>query len=355
MDNGMANVAGEWNFASDNVTGVSPEIMQALLECNRGNVGSYGFDALTERLTERLCEVFETELIAFPVATGTAANALALSVLTAPYRSIICAQDAHINTDECGAPEFFTGGAKLLALSAPGGKLIPHNVEAAFERARAEGFQTAQPVTLSISQATEWGLTYSAEEVRDLAGLAKRYGASLHMDGARFANALVRAGESPADVTWRVGVDALSLGATKNGALAAEILVLFDTARRDAAAAQRKRSGHLWSKSRFLSAQLLAYLEDDLWLRNASHANAMATRLGEGLAAIPLVELVHPVQANEVFVRMPPGVADRFSASGVRFAKWTRGPKSDNPIFRFVTSFNTQEKAVDDLVSCGKA
>lgn len=338
------------NFASDNVAGVSPEIMKALVECNDGNASSYGFDAITERLTSRLCEVFETDLIAFPVATGTAANALALSVLTAPYRSTICAEDAHINTDECGAPEFFTGGAKLLGLHSPGGKLAPAAVDSIFNKTRTEGFQTAQPVTVSLSQSTEWGLTYSVEEVRALAAVAERYSASVHMDGARFANALVHAKARPADMTWRAGVDALSLGATKNGALAAEVLILFDASHRDAASAQRKRSGHLWSKSRYLSAQLLAYLEDGLWLRNASHANSMARRLAGGLTGVPDIELAQPVQANEVFVWMPSEVAERLAASGFRFAKWTRGAKTHRRIFRFVTSFATQSNAVDDLV-----
>jgi len=342
---------GERNFASDNVAGVSPEIMAALVESNRGNASSYGSDGWTERLTARLSEIFETDLVVLPVATGTAANALALSVLTPPYCSTLCADVAHINTHECGAPEFFTGGAKLLGLPSKGGKLSVEQLDAALRTARSEGVQTAQPVTISLSQATEWGLAYRPGEIADIAELARGHGVCLHMDGARFANALVTAGCTAAEMTWKAGVDALSFGATKNGAMAAEAVILFGAAKGTALAAMRKRSGHLWSKSRFISAQLLAYLEDGLWLRNARHANDMAQFMSRRMAAVTGLDLVQPVEANEIFVRMPADRAEMLSTHGFRFARWTRGHQADRAIYRFVTSFSTPRKAVEDLLA----
>src|SRR6185312_1799022 len=238
----------------------------------------------------------------FPVATGTAANALALAALTPPWGAIYCHEAAHIQSDECGAPEFFAAGAKLLPLAGEDAKLMPATVEAALlERGVVHH---VQPSALSISQATEAGTLYRPAEIAALGALARRHGLALHMDGARFANAVAALGCAPADLTWRAGVDALSFGATKNGALAAEAVIFFDPAKAADLAYRRKRAGHLFSKMRFLSAQLDAYLADGLWLRNARHANAMAARLGQGLARLPGARLVHPVEANEVFVEL---------------------------------------------------
>jgi threonine aldolase len=301
-------------------------------------------------LTARFREIFETDLVVLPVATGTAANALALSVLTPPYCSTLCADVAHINTDECGAPEFFTAGAKLLGLPSEGGKLTIDQLDKAVRRARSEGLQTAQPVTVSLSQATEWGLVYRPAEIKSISEFAKSQDMFLHMDGARFANAQVMADCTPAQMTWKAGVDVLSFGATKNGAMAAEAVVLFDNVRSNALAAMRKRSGHLWSKSRFIGVQLLAYLEDGLWLRNARHANSMAQRIANAMITTPGVDLVQPVEANEVFVYMSDDMASMLSAKGFRFAKWTRGLQSGRPIFRFVTSYSTAQHTVDALL-----
>lgn len=341
---------GELNFASDNISGVSPEIMAALVEANSGNASSYGSDPWTARLTARFRDIFETDLVVLPVATGTAANALALSVLTPPYCSTLCADIAHINTDECGAPEFFTGGAKLWGLPSHGGKLTVEELDRIVRRARAEGFQTAQPSTISLSQATEWGLVYSLNDIEEIGEFARSRDMFVHMDGARFANALVTLGCTPAKMTWKAGIHALSFGATKNGAMAAEAVVLFDTGRAGALAAMRKRSGHLWSKSRFIGAQLLAYLDNGLWLRNARRANGLAQEIAGALAVTPGVDLVEPVQANEVFVYMPDELASQLQAKGFGFAKWTRGVQEDRAIVRFVASFSTTGAAVDALV-----
>jgi threonine aldolase len=342
---------GEHNFASDNVSAVCPEIMAAIVNANVGSVGSYGSDPLTARLTERLKEVFETDLVAIPVATGTAANALALSVLTPPYGSVLCAESAHINTDECGAPEFYMGGAKLLGLPAPAGKLSADSVELAIAQARAGGLQSAQPHAISLTQSTEWGTVYSRQELASISAIAAKNDIAVHMDGSRLANGLVRLGCSPAEMTWKSGIDVLSFGATKNGAMAAEMVIFFDCDRAAGLAARHKRAGHLWSKSRFLSAQLLAYLTDDLWLRNAGNANVSATYLAEGLLKIEGVCLLQPVEANEVFVILPEPVSTRLRHRGLGFAAWRRGNLFNQNAFRFVTSYSTRTSDIDRLLN----
>ena len=293
------------NFCSDNVAGAAPEILAALAAANRGAAMPYGADAVTARLQRKVAEIFETEVAVFPVATGSAANSLALSVMAPPYGAIYCHEAAHINVDECGAPEFFTGGAKLVDLAGADGKLHAGDLAAALAGAGAGIVHHVQPAAISLTQASECGTVYSPHELHEIADLARANGLKLHLDGARFANAVAGLGCSPADLTWRAGVDALSLGATKNGALAAEAVVFFDRALAAAFGYRRKRAGHLFSKMRFLSAQLEAYLSDDLWLRNARHANRLADRLAQGLAGLPGARLVYPVQANEVFVALP--------------------------------------------------
>jgi threonine aldolase len=269
------------NFGSDNVTPACDAVMQAVNAANVGTAVSYGGDDLTARLQRRASELFETEVAIYPVTTGTAANSLALSQIAAPFGAIYCYEAAHIVTDECGAPEFFTGGAKLIGLPAPDGKITPSQLTHALSFAEEMGVHHVKPAAISVTQATEWGTVYTSEEVAALSVLAKVSGLRLHMDGARFANALVHLHCSPAEATWKSGVDVLSLGATKNGALCAEAVVFFDPALAADFERRRKRAGHLWSKMRFLSAQLLAYLSDDLWLNNARHANAMAEALAQ--------------------------------------------------------------------------
>jgi len=348
---GPIPIKSAWNFCSDNVAPIAPEIMAAVAAANEGNVSSYGGDTWTDRLTDRLAVIFETDLVVFPVATGTAANALALSTLVPPYGSVLCAEEAHINTDECGAPEFFTGGAKLVGLPTEDGRLTVEQLEGPVNHARAMGVHYMQPHAVSITQSTEWGAVYGLEELRDLGAATRSQGIALHMDGARFANALVHLGCSPAEMTWRAGVTALSFGATKNGAMAAEAVIFFDRARARGFAERRKRAAHLWSKQRFMSAQLLAYLEDDLWLRHARHANAQAARLSEGLGAVPGVSMLHAVQANELFVVMPEGVVTALEAEGFGFYRWTGRVGGEQAVIRLVTSYATERQAVEDFIA----
>lgn len=340
------------NFGSDNVTPASPAVMDALIAANAGSMASYGSDPFTQRLTPLMCRLFETDdLAVYPVATGTAANALALSALAPPYGAVYCHNAAHILTDEGGAPEFFTGGAKLIGLPSADGKLATAQLEDAVTLAAELGVHHVRPAALSLTQATEWGTVYRPDEVRSLSDAAHAHGLGVHMDGARLANAIVHLGCRPAEITWQAGVDVLCLGATKNGALAAEAVVFFNRSLAAGFESRRKRGGHLWAKMRFLSAQLLAYLDDGLWLRNAAHANAMAARLAAGLAALPGVALLHPVQSNEVFCAMPDAMMAGLWADGFAFHRWPAAGPGAMPVVRLVTAFCTQAADVDALVT----
>jgi threonine aldolase len=335
------------NFASDNTAPVSPEIMAALAAANEGCVSSYGADPLTKRLGGHFAEVFGRSVAAYPVGTGTAANALALATLTTPYGAVICHEEAHIATDECGAPEFYMGGAKLVTVPAPDGKISPAQIDAVMARALDGGVHHVLPEMVSITQATEWGTVYAPEEVAAIGAACRRHGLKLHMDGARFANAVSFLRCAPAELTWQAGVDVLSFGATKNGALAAEAVIFFDPALAGGFERRRKRAGQLWSKMRFLSAQLLAYLKNDVWLRNAAQANAMALKLADGLATVAGLKVLHPVQSNEVFVAMPPALISALQAQGALFYPWIDVPGVEQPSVRLVTSFRTADAEVD--------
>ena len=284
----------------------------------------------------------------FPVVTGTAANALALAVLAPPWGTVFCHEHAHVEEDECGAPEFYTGGAKVVPLAGACGRIAPETLEAAVGRFRVGFEHHPQPAAVSLTQATEWGTVYQAEEIAAIAEVAGRHDLALHMDGARFANAVAHLGCAPADVTWRAGVDVLCFGATKNGAMAAEAVVFFQPDQAAEFRYRRKRGGHLISKMRYLSAQLEAYLADDLWLRNATHANAMASRLGAGLEAVPGARLVCPVQGNEVFVQLLSEVADGLLDQGYFFHPWRQAGENG---YRLVTAFDTDPADVDRLIA----
>ena len=339
------------NFGSDNVTPASPEIIEAIAAANTGALHSYGDDPYTEQLTALASNLFETNVAIYPITTGTAANALALATLTPPYGAVYCHETAHIATDECGAPEFYTAGAKIVGLPSADGKLLSAQLEAPLRYAAELGVHHVRPAALSLTQATEWGTVYTPAEVQALSNTAHAHQLGVHMDGARIANAIAHLGCSPADITWKSGVDVLSLGATKNGAMAAEAVIFFDPARAESFAARRKRAGHLWSKMRFLSVQLIAYLQDGLWLRNARHANAMAARLAAGLEALPGLRLVQPVQANELFVAMPDRVIDTLLAEGFEFYRWPVSAGIPSPVIRLVTSFCTTVADVDAFVT----
>lgn len=324
-------------FFSDNAAPAHPKVMEAIERSNRLDT-AYDGDEWSRRLDSAFSDLFERDVKALWVSTGTAANCLALAALCPPYRGILCHRDAHIEVDEAGAPGFFTGGAKLILLDGAGAKLAPETVEAAIGLIRKDVHQV-QPAALSITNATEYGLVYRASEVGALGDVAHKNGLGFHMDGARFANAVVTTGETPADLTWRAGLDALSFGFVKNGGLNAECLVLFDTDLADEVAVRRKRAGHLSSKGRMLAAQILALLEDDLWLDNARASNAAAQALGKAAPG----RLVYPVEANEIFLRVTPEEAASLRAEGFDFYDWGPGE------IRLVTSWDQDEHAVRKL------
>ncbi|MDP6352336.1 MAG: beta-eliminating lyase-related protein [Alphaproteobacteria bacterium] len=334
------------NFRSDNEAPVAPEIMRALAEANHGKAASYGADAVTARLKTRFAEVFETEVAVFPVVTGTAANALALAQVTPPYGAVYCHPQAHILVDECGAVPFHAGGAMLWPIEAEDGKLRPDSLGAALAAAGAHGDHQSASAAVSFAQATEAGTTYKTDHIAALAALAHDHGLAVHMDGARLANAIAGLGCAPADITWRAGVDLLSFGATKNGALAAEAVVLFDPARAPGLGRRRMRAGHLLSKMRFVSVQLEAYLTGGLWLRLAGQANRAARRLGTGLAGLPGAALLHPVEANEVFVRLPETLIGALAADGFTFHRW---PGIAGAV-RLVCAWDTRDDEIDALL-----
>lgn len=338
------------NFGSDNVSVVCEPIMSAIHAANAGPSGSYGADPFTERLSEVASKVFEKEVLIYPVATGTAANALALSQIAPPFGGIYCHATAHIVTDECGAPEFYTGGAKLLGLPSATGKIGPRALTEALAFADEMGVHHVRPSAVSLTQATEFGTVYGLEELSAITAVAKHHGLSVHMDGARFANALVRLGCTPSEATWKRGVDVLSLGASKNGALCAEAVVFFNRSLGEGFERRRKQAGHLWSKLRYLSCQLLAYLENGLWLRNARQANCMATRLAEELSGLKCAQLLQQVEANEIFVALPENLIERLERAGFHFYRWPLCEVADGAAVRLVTSYATTEADVDDLV-----
>ncbi len=277
-----------------------------------------------------------------------------MATLTTPYGAVICHDEAHIATDECGAPEFYMGGAKLVTVSAPNGRMTPAQIEAAMVRAIDGGIHHVQPEMVSITQATEWGTVYTPAEVAAIAAVCRKHGLKLHMDGARFGNALAHLGCPAAAISWQAGVDVLSFGATKNGAIAAEAVVFFDPALAEGFERRRKRAGQLWSKMRFLSAQLEAYLDGDLWLRNAAHANAMARALAETLGAMPGVRLIQAVEANEIFAAMPAPLIEALQAGGAHFYRWIDVPGVSLPVVRFVTAFSTTQAEIDGLAQLAR-
>ena len=339
------------NFASDNVYGVHPKILDALSAANPATAPSYGGDDLTRKSEEKLAEIFGCDVRAFLVTTGTAANGLALSAITPGYGAIICHAEAHISCDECNSPEHFTGGAKIIGLHAPGGKIVPAMVEKTL-KSFIRGEHDPKPRGVSLTNATELGTVYSPADVQAMSDLIRPRGLKLHIDGARFANAVAGLGVTPAELTWKSGVDVMSFGATKNGAMMLEAVVFFDLSLAEDFAYRRMRSGQLVSKSRYLGAQMLAYLDNGLWLENAARANGLAQKLSHGLRQINTIRIPNPVQANEVFAVMPRVLYDRLLASGAKFYDWMPdslgdGIAPDEIFARFVLSFATPEADVD--------
>lgn len=324
-------------FFSDNAAPAHPKVLEAIAQSNRLDT-AYDGDSWSQKLDRAFSTLFETEVKALWVATGTAANCLALAPLCPPYGGILCHRDAHIETDEAGAPAFFGGGSKLILLDGAGAKITPEIVATACDRIRPNVHQV-QPRALSITNATEYGLTYRAREVAALGDVARSRGLAFHMDGARIANAVVSTGESLADLTWRAGVDALSFGFVKNGGLNADAIILFRTELAEEIEVRRKRAGHLMSKGRMAAAQILALIEDGLWLDNARSANAAAQLLGKAAPE----RLSYPVEANEVFLRMTNEEAERLRALGFDFYDWAPGE------IRLVTAWDAKEEEVRRL------
>ena len=344
------------NFASDNTAGVAPEIMRALVDANDGFALGYGNDTCTHDVERLFSKAFERDVTVFLVPTGTAANAIAVAHVSPPWGAVLCHNESHVMTDECGAPEFFGAGLRLVGLLGEACKIAPTTLQGALANELWGGPHHVSPTVLSLTQATEAGTLYRADEIAALAALAHARGMAVHMDGARFSNALVRLGVTPAEMTWKSGVDVLSFGVTKAGAMAAEAIVFFDPARGAGMAERRKRGGHLLSKHRFLAVQFAAMFKDHYWLALARHANAMADRLAAGLAAGGC-KPVWPVEANIVFVILSDHRAAQLRDAGASFyvrrsgslpANMQVGP--DDALLRLVTSFATTEKEVDAFV-----
>jgi threonine aldolase len=343
-------------FASDNTAGVAPEILEALARANTGYALGYGNDDWTRRVERRFAELFEKEVAVFLVPTGTVANALALAHVTPPWGAVLCHKDSHVATDECGAPEFFGGGIKLVGLAGEGAKISAATLRAALGGAWG-GPHHVSPAALSLSQATECGTIYRVAEVKELAEIAHARGMVVHADGARIGNALARMNVSLAEITWKAGVDVLSFGATKGGALGAEAVIFFDPARGQHMQDRRKRGGALASKHRFIAAQMEAYLAGDLWLQLARHANAMADLLAEGLAAAGCKPM-WPVEANEIFAPITLSADKRLKAAGALYYPWPGedlGIGAEKILVRLVTSFQTTRDDVEKFLAVLRA
>jgi len=343
-------------FASDNGGPVHPAVLAALADANAGHAAAYGADALTETVRARLQALFGApDAAVHLVTTGTAANALILATMAQPWQTVFCARHAHIEADECGAPEFFTAGARLTAVDGPGGKMDPDALRAAIAATGARGVHSIQRGPVSITQPTEAGTLYTLDEIAAICTVAHAYGLPVHMDGARFANAAVRLDCTPADMTWKAGVDAVVFGGTKNGLMGVEAVLLFDPAPAWAFELRRKRGAHLISKHRYLAAQMAAYLDGDLWRDLAARANAAADRLAAGLRATDVAEIVHPVGANMIFARWPRALHRHLHASGAHYYLWDaalEGPDEAAPLTaRLVCDWSTEPAAIDALLA----
>lgn len=336
------------NFRSDNETPVADAIMEAILEANHGTAWAYADDDWSNKLDRAFSELFRTEATVLPVSTGTVANSIALATVTPPWGSVFCHSGAHIYGDECGAPEFFGNGLRLVPINGGHAKVTPNALERAVRANEGHGVHSYKPSALSLTQATEGGTVYSIDEVRALCESAHAIGMKTHMDGARFGNAIASLGCHPAEVTVEAGIDMLSFGASKNGCMAAEALVIFNQPQwRETAERLRKRSGHLLSKMRYVSAQLLAYIENDLWLEMARHSNRQAAKFAEAVENHAEASLEYPVDANEVFVKWTKEGFDHLISQDIQFQLW---PGRDD-LARFVFGHSTSDGEVELLIA----
>lgn len=339
----MTNEALE--FRSDNCGRAAPEILEALVSSNSGNALGYGGDAHTAELHDRMSALFERPVRVFPIPTGTGANALALAATTTPFSAVYCSPESHINTSECNAAGFFGSGLKVTALAGQFGKLDPAALQQAVTTAGKGQAHKSQPVAVNIVQATDLGAVYTCAEVAQLGTIAKDHDLVLHMDGARFANAVAHLGCSPAELTWKAGVDILSFGVTKNGGLLTDAIVVFNDNIANNIGFHLRRAGMIWSKMRFASAQILAYVKEDLWLRLARQSNGAATVLANAIAKIDGAHLIAPVEANEVFLNMRAEALNHLAAHGVLF--YRRGPE----LARLVCRWDTTEQELQQLIA----
>ena len=349
----MSMTGNQLDFGSENTAPVHPAFVSAVTAANVGFATNFEDEEWTQRAIRSLRRFFEHDgLQAFTVTTGTAANAIALGAMVPPYGTILCHWDAHIETDECGAPQMFSFGARQIPLAGEHGRLAPAALGKHLSHARFGVVHSLQPAALSLTNLTEAGTAYTPEQVKELSDIAHEYGLGVHMDGARFANAAATVGATPAQLSWQSGIDVLTLGTTKSGSFGVETIISFSEKYNTALAFLRKRSGHLVPKTRFLGAQLKAYMDDDLWLKNARHANAMARQLSQGLAKLPGVELMHPVEGNEVFVSMPEAMVNRLVELGCKFQRdWRPEPRQH----RFVCSWATSPEQVTALICIARA
>lgn len=337
-------------FTSDNASGAAPEVMAAVVAANDGYTRGYGAEQLMDRVRSEIRSAFAApEAAVYLVPTGTVANALSLAVLCPPWGGVFCHTHSHIVEDECGAPEFYMTGGRLVQVDGAHGKMDPAALAGAIEKAKGSGVHGIQPGAVSITNVTEAGTVHSVAEVAALSAIARAHGLPVHMDGARFANALVATGANPAEMTWQAGVDVLSFGGTKNGCMGVEAVVIFDPARAWEFELRRKRGGHLQSKHRFLSAQMVGYLEDGLWLRLAAHANTMAARMARGLAQMPGVTLRHAVDANILFPEWDAGTHARLRAAGAEY--YPGAAPAGREAARLVTGWSTIEADVDGFLT----
>ncbi len=339
------------DFKSDNIVGIHPQIMDAIVNANVGVEASYGKDNYSVKLKQRLSEIFETEVSVFLTSTGTAANGLALSALTPPHGAIYSHIHAHVNTDECGAPELFTSGAKIIPIQGNNCKIDSEYLQLHIEAACSMRPHAIKPSCITLSQATECGTIYKLDELRKIADIAKKYELAIHMDGARFTNSLITLGCSSAEATWKSGIDVLSFGATKNGAMTAEAVIFFNQKYVKDVDYKQKRAGQLSSKMRFFACQFLAYFENDLWLKNATHANTSAIKLASVFQKHKL-KLEYPVEANEVFARIPTKLVEYLYQNNGNFYEWEKHEVNKDGLYRFVTSCFTSEENLKQLDNC---
>jgi threonine aldolase len=339
-------MTSRYDFASDNTAGLCPEALGALLAANDGTCASYGDDEFTERATDLIRGLFETECDVYFVFNGTAANSLALASLCQSYHSVVCHESAHIETDECGAPEFFSNGTKILLTPGEEGRLACSEIERMI--LRRSDIHYPKPRAVSLAQTTELGTLYTAEEIREIANVARFHGLRIHMDGARFANAVAASGTSPADLTWRAGVDVLCFGGIKPGISLSEAVIFFDPELSEEFAYRCKQAGQLASKMRFSSAPWAACLQEGVWLRNAENANRCARLLAEGLSRIPGATVARPPAANAVFAELSPEVRDRLRRAGWKYYQFIGGAA------RFMCSWNTTEADVAALLEAAR-